>query len=147
MVSHDWLQWHSHQGTECPSLTAKKKNCQKSGKQGKNWEKEKKKWKEKATIRKVLSFCPSWQIGLATLLIGWPNMVDWGTSRVTSLLTCYMVDHDRRKLCQTITNYHCQYSLPTIVNFWVIIVDHGLRKLCQTMVNYGLRKLRQTMIN
>ena len=48
-----------------------KKNCQKSGKKGKNQEKLGKKRKnreEKAKIGKVLSLCPSWQIGLAMLL-------------------------------------------------------------------------------
>ena len=51
-----------------------RKTWQKSGKRGKNQEKEGKKrknWEEKAKIEKpkVLSLCPSWQKGLATLLV------------------------------------------------------------------------------
>ena len=65
-------QWRSYcgvKGGRVPPLTAKnlpklgkkRGKSRKSGKKGKNRE-------EKAKIRKDLSLCPSWQIGLATLL-------------------------------------------------------------------------------
>ena len=57
-------------GGRVPPLTVK--ICQKSGKRGENQEKIRKKRKnrkEKAKIGKFLSLCPSWQIGLAMLLI------------------------------------------------------------------------------
>ena len=60
-------QWHSHwgiKGGRVPPLTAKNlpKIGKKSGKKGKVR-------KKKAKSGKVLSLCPSWQIGLATLLL------------------------------------------------------------------------------
>ena len=62
-------QWHSHwggKGGREPPLTAKK--LPKIGKNsGKIWKKRKIR-EEKPKIRKFLSLCPSWQIGLATLL-------------------------------------------------------------------------------
>ena len=58
-----------HGGT-VPPLTAK--NCQKFGKKRKKIRKKsvkkRKNWEGKGKIGKVLSLCPSWQIGLATLL-------------------------------------------------------------------------------
>ena len=56
-----------------PLLTAKKKKSQKLGKRGENLEKEGKNQEEKAKIGKVLSLCPSWQIGLAMLLQNAPE--------------------------------------------------------------------------
>ena len=64
-------QWRSHgggggYGGRVPPLKAKNRE-----KEGKNQEKEGKKRtnrEEKVKIGKVLSLCPSWQIGLATLL-------------------------------------------------------------------------------
>ena len=65
------------QGGRVPPLTAKKmseirkkrgKIAKKRGKSGKNQEKAEN-WEEKAKIGKVLSLCPSWQIGLATPLL------------------------------------------------------------------------------
>ena len=44
------------------------KNCKKWGKRGEKSGKQRKNQEEKAKIGKVLSLCPSWQIGLATLL-------------------------------------------------------------------------------
>ena len=46
------------------------KKREKSGRKGKNRE-------EKAKIRKFLSLCPSWQIGLATLLAKWGHPPWW----------------------------------------------------------------------
>ena len=59
-------QWHSHQGVKRQSaLPWLQKNCQKSGKKR---EKIMKKREKEEKVRKVLSLCPSWQIGLATPL-------------------------------------------------------------------------------
>ena len=57
-------------GGRMPPLTAKKlpKIGKKRGKIRKNRKKKRKKLEEMANIRKVLSLCPSWQIGLAMLL-------------------------------------------------------------------------------
>ena len=46
-----------------------KKFAKNREKEGKNREKKRKQREEKAKIGKVLSLCPSWQIGLATLLV------------------------------------------------------------------------------
>ena len=71
------LQWRSHwggKGCRVPPLTAKilpkfgKKREKNREKIRKNREKRGKNREEKAKIGKVLSHCPSWQIGLATLL-------------------------------------------------------------------------------
>ena len=56
-------------GAECHPW--QRKICQKSEKRGKKsgkFGKKEENWEEKAKIREVLSLCPSWQIGLATLL-------------------------------------------------------------------------------
>ena len=90
--SRGMSQWHSHwggKGAECHPW--QQKNCQKLGKRGENREKrgqirkkkrknrgkKRKNWEEKAKIGKVLSLCPSWQIGLATLL-EWVGCWDLG---------------------------------------------------------------------
>ena len=57
------IQWCSHwggKGGRVPPLTAKKN--------AKNWGKIRQNREEKAKFGKFLSLCPSWQIGLATLL-------------------------------------------------------------------------------
>ena len=66
-------QWHNQYGERGQSvcLPWEQKICQKLGKRREKSEKIRKKRKnrkEKAKIRKVLLLCPSWQIGLATLL-------------------------------------------------------------------------------
>ena len=65
------IQWRSHwgQGGGVAPLTAK--NLSKIVKKGENQEKLRKEGKieKRGKIGKVLSLCPSWQIGLATLLI------------------------------------------------------------------------------
>ena len=63
-------QWQSYWGSRVPPLAAKfaknwGKNQEKQGKIRKT----RKNWEEKAKIEKALSLCPSWQIGLATLLM------------------------------------------------------------------------------
>ena len=73
-----WESWYNWQGGQTATPDSKKftKNWEKVGKKsGKLGEKIRKKWgkkrtnrEEKAKIRKFLSLCPSWQIGLATLL-------------------------------------------------------------------------------
>ena len=74
---NQWRSQYRSKGGRVPPFTAKKlskigKNLEKIRKRGKSWEKIEKKRKnreEKAKIGKVLSLCPSWQIGLATLLL------------------------------------------------------------------------------
>ena len=68
-----YTQWRSHWGVKggrVPPLTMN--NLPKIGKKKdkirKNWGKKRKLQEEEAKIGKVLSLCPSWQIGLATLL-------------------------------------------------------------------------------
>ena len=77
----DLSQWRSQyrgKGGRVPPLTAKnlpkiRKNREKRGKSGKirknSGKKKRKNREEKAKIGKILSLCPSWQKGLATLLI------------------------------------------------------------------------------
>ena len=79
MVCSSAIQWRSHwggKGGRVPPLTAK--HLPKSGKKrGKSWKsgKNQEKWgkrknrEETTKIGKFLSLCPSWQIGLATLLL------------------------------------------------------------------------------
>ena len=65
-LDYTFRQWRSHWGVKegrVPLLTAKNLS-----KIRKNWEKKRKNREEKAKIGKVLSLCPSWQIGQATLL-------------------------------------------------------------------------------
>ena len=62
------MQWRSHwggKGEECHPLPWQRKICQKSGKRVKNQEKSGRKGKN---LEGFFSLCPSWQIGLATLL-------------------------------------------------------------------------------
>ena len=71
-------QWGG-KGGRVPPLTAKNlQNLEKSGKIRKNLKKigKRKNRKETAKIRKFLSLCPSWQIGLATLLVP-PKKPNW----------------------------------------------------------------------
>ena len=79
LYTPSWESWYNWQGGgRLLPLTAKnlpkieKKWGKKSGKFGekirKKWGKKRTNREEKAKIRKFLSLCPSWQIGLATLL-------------------------------------------------------------------------------
>ena len=64
-----YLQWRSHWGGKGGRVPPwQRKICQKLGKNQEKPGKKKKNREEKAKIGKVLSLCPSWQIGLATLL-------------------------------------------------------------------------------
>ena len=63
------MQWRSHwgiKGAECPFDS--EKIAKNRGKEGENQEKNGKKSGKGEKIGKVLSLCPFWQIGLATLL-------------------------------------------------------------------------------
>ena len=72
--SQCYWQWRSHWGVKggrVPRLTAKNlpKNWEKEGKKSGKIGKKRKNREEKAKIGKVLSLCPSWQTGLAMLLV------------------------------------------------------------------------------
>ena len=92
--TRQWRSQYRARGAECPPW--QRKNCQKLGKVGKNREKIKQKRKnreEKAKIGKVISLCPSWQIGLATLLthgyivvdLRWTEASDYTRSPLNSM--------------------------------------------------------------
>ena len=59
------------EGAECPPW--QRKICQKSVKRGRKSGKSRNKSGKRGKIRKVLLLCPSWQIGLATLLVLWKS--------------------------------------------------------------------------
>ena len=93
------LGWQGGQSAT-PDSEQFAKNQEKEGKIRKI-EKKRKNWEEKTKIGKVLSLCPSWQIGLATLLIlkpvisnKWKKMAYKNTqNRNTSNITiAYFVD-------------------------------------------------------
>ena len=68
-LAEGYEQWRNHwgaRGAECHPWQWK--ICQKSGKNQEKLGKKRKNREEKATIGMVLSLCPTWQIGLATLL-------------------------------------------------------------------------------
>ena len=71
-----------------------KKICQKSGKRGKKLGK----------IRKFLSLCPSWQMGLATLL-SWPMMSSLSCSAVLLAATMVLCSAVCMHMFQTLTTH------------------------------------------